>query len=171
MNPLLEELAARVGSMGISILDTRPIRVAGSASPVQIGAWTCVGRLGGTFTPGDDWRVEFDGPGMWYWDCPTFSGAIDLLIRDNPGTQGARMATLSFDAQQPFTLLSDLRVTAGRVQVHVNGERSEFSASSQPTLSFSAGRNTVCLIGNAASGDILFRARLFDGRSSQWAPV
>lgn len=171
MNPLIEDLAARVGSIGVSILDTRPARAVGSNAPIHIGAWACVGKLGGTFTPGDDWRLEFNEPDMWQWDCPTFSGAIDLLIRDNPGTQGSRMATLNFDAEQPFTVQSDLRITAGRAQLHVNGERSEFTASSQLTLSFSSGRNTVCLIGNAASGDILFRARLFDGRTSKWAPL
>jgi hypothetical protein len=165
----LEELAARVASEAIPKIASPPPTVAPKPStPTHF--WTCVGRTGGTYTPGTDWLPQFESPAgtKWAFELPSPTGCLMLLIRDAT-TNAGRLARVQFFAERAFSAVCDLRMTAGRVQIKVNGTLAEYTSSGQVTLSFAEGLNVVEVMGDASTSDIVLLGRFYDGVTAWWS--
>lgn len=167
---LYEDLSARVAGRDIVPKAARKVTLIRPERHVPLLYWSCVGRTGGTFSAGTDWLPQFEDPSAtrWFWELPSPTGALELLVRENAGSAGQRMARVQFECERPSTQTADLRVTAGRVQVKLNGATTEHTSSGQISLSFVEGLNVLEVLCNPAAGDVLLLGRFYDGITSWW---
>ena len=119
--------------------------------------WQAWERTGGTYTPGTDWRPQFESTTVTYteYDLPTVSGHLAMSFSS---TRPSR-ARIAFESPEPRTVSGYLVADNwGRIQLVVNETRAEYTADSTVTISLRRGLNVIDVMSEGTADRIELRA-------------
>lgn len=171
-SPLIGSLAARVTLQRPPIL---PASTPATSAPAAVAAqpyWSVLWRAAGvTFTPGTDWTAYFTDPLVTYGLArrTTAGGELVLPTGSAGSTRGvyAKLLVDSASVQQVRVWISQVSVASWRVQLQVNGVRTEYTSPTEVVINLVGGRNTILLM-TADADALCFDGLLFDGAVSRW---
>lgn len=117
-----------------------------------------------------DWDDDFDAnPGSLYEsDYPTAGGMIRL---HGYTTNDPIRAMLAFDSDRDGSVTGRLLLSAGNVQIKMNGAITDYAASATVTLSIREGRNLLRVAYDGTAGHCTFDVRIFDGTGFRWVDL
>jgi hypothetical protein len=148
MKPETKAIQSQIASLKRQVMANRvPSRKPPSIppKPPPEGEWYVRSADGGTYTPGTDWNVNFDGintASTGYLDSKHPAGGGWVQIGNQGGGRGWR-ARLVFDSESTFSVQIGIDIDSGTVQIQDNGRIQETSANGIFDLQFFKGRNCL----------------------------